>query len=123
MGKVLRQKLGIRFPGFRISCSQPNLLEIIETLKLSLSIKKLYKTCFAPWALPEGLVDGAIRPKHGRVGPFDQNMTTGIWTSLLFKRPNPTLSHKLRKGAFREVVDSLRDILESQADHFGKALS
>lgn len=124
MGKVLRQKLGIRFPGFRISCSQPNLLEIIETLKLSLSIKKNYKkTCFAPWALPEGWVEEAIRPKHGRVGPFDQNMTTGIWTSLLFKRPNPILSHKLRKGAFREVVDSLRDILESQADHFGKALS
>ena len=123
MGKVLRQKLGIRFPGFRISCSQPNLLEIIETLKLSLSIKKLYKTCFAPWALPEGWVEEAIRPKHGRVGPFDQNMTTGIWTDLLFKRPNPTLSHKLRKDAFREVVDSLRDILESQADHFGKALS
>ena len=83
-----------------------------------------YKTCFAPWwALPEGWVDEAIWPKHGRVGPFDQNMTTGIWTDLLFKRPNPTLSHKLRKGAFREVVDSLRDILESQADHFGKALS
>ena len=123
MGKVLRQKLGIRFPGFRISCSQPNLLEIIETLKLSLSIKKLYKTCFALWALPEGWVEEAIRPKHGRVGPFDQNMTTGIWTSFLFKRPNPTLSHKLRKDAFREVVDSLRDILESQADHFGKALS
>ena len=123
MGKVLRQKLGIRFPGFRISCSQPNLLEIIETLKLSLSIKKLYKTCFALWALPEGWVEEAIRPKHGRVGPFDQNMTTGIWTDLLFKRPNPTLSHKLRKDAFREVVDSLRDILESQADHFGKALS
>ena len=78
MGKVLRQKLGIRFPGFRISCSQPNLLEIIETLKLSLSIKKLYKTCFAPWALREGWVEEAIRPKHGRVGPFDQNMTTGI---------------------------------------------
>ena len=85
--------------------------------------KKLYKTCFAPWALREGWVEEAIRPKHGRVGPFDQNMTTGIWTSLLFKRPNPTLSHKLRKDAFREVVDSLRDILESQADHFGKALS
>ena len=54
MGKVLRQKLGIRFPGFRISCSQPNLLEIIETLKLSLSIKNDTKHVLHPGHYQKG---------------------------------------------------------------------
>ena len=92
-----------RFPHILLTAKSARDYQNFKTFTFN---KEEYKTCFAPWALPEGWVDEAIRPKHGRVGPFDQNMTTGIWTSLLFKRPNPILSHKLREGALLTVSET-----------------
>ena len=116
MGKVLRLKLGIRFlpvsaylpdskASWRLSKLQTKekLNETLFLLNLCLFFcqEREIPTCacsfcvfFAPSeiamsALVVGWRGNLTQTWNKPTRPFDQNMTGGISTSLLFKRPNP----------------------------------